>query len=58
VRAVVLTGTGGPDVLRVEERPDPPVGAGEVRIPVRAAGINFADTLGERRNVGKVVLFS
>jgi NADPH:quinone reductase-like Zn-dependent oxidoreductase len=45
-------------VLRVEERPDPPVGAGDVRIPVRAAGINFADTLGERRNVGKVVLFS
>ena len=32
-------------VLRVEERPDPPVGPGEVRIAVRAAGINFADTL-------------
>jgi NADPH:quinone reductase-like Zn-dependent oxidoreductase len=45
VRAVVLTGTGGPDVLRVQERPDPPVGPGEVRIAVRAAGINFADTL-------------
>lgn len=45
MRAVVLTGTGGPDVLRVEERPDPPVGPGEVRIAVRAAGINFADTL-------------
>jgi NADPH:quinone reductase-like Zn-dependent oxidoreductase len=45
VRAVVLTGTGGPDVLRGEERPDPPVGAGEVRIAVRAAGINFAETL-------------
>ena len=45
MRAVVLTGTGGPDVLRVEERPDPPVGPGEVRIAVKAAGINFADTL-------------
>jgi NADPH:quinone reductase-like Zn-dependent oxidoreductase len=45
MKAVVLTGTGGYDVLRVEERPDPPVGAGEVRIAVRAAGINFADTL-------------
>ena len=45
MRAVVLTGTGGPEVLQVQERPDPPVGAGEIRIAVRAAGINFADTL-------------
>jgi NADPH:quinone reductase-like Zn-dependent oxidoreductase len=45
MKAVVLTGTGGYDVLRVEERPDPPVGPGEVRIAVRAAGINFADTM-------------
>jgi NADPH:quinone reductase-like Zn-dependent oxidoreductase len=45
VRAVVLTGHGGPEVLEVEERPDPEVGPGEVRIAVKAAGINFADTL-------------
>jgi NADPH:quinone reductase-like Zn-dependent oxidoreductase len=45
VRAVVLTGTGGPEVLRVEERPDPVAGPGDVRIAVRAAGINFADTM-------------
>jgi synaptic vesicle membrane protein VAT-1 len=45
VKALVLTGSGGPEVLRVEERPDPPVGPGEVRIAVRAAGINFADTM-------------
>jgi synaptic vesicle membrane protein VAT-1 len=45
VRAVVQTGTGGPEVLQVQERPDPPVGPGEVRIAVRAAGINFADTM-------------
>ena len=45
MKAVVLTGHGGPDVLQVEERPDPPVGAGEVRIDVKAAGINFADTM-------------
>ncbi|MGV1047421.1 MAG: synaptic vesicle VAT-1 family membrane protein [Solirubrobacterales bacterium] len=45
MRAVVLTGTGGPEVLRVQERPDPVAGAGEVRIAVRAAGINFADTM-------------
>ena len=31
--------------MQVQERPDPPVGPGEVRIAVKAAGINFADTL-------------
>jgi NADPH:quinone reductase-like Zn-dependent oxidoreductase len=45
MRAVVLTGTGGPEVLQVQERPDPVVGPEEVRIAVRAAGINFADTM-------------
>ena len=41
----MITRHGGPEVLAVEERPDPPVGAGEVRVAVRAAGINFADLM-------------
>jgi synaptic vesicle membrane protein VAT-1 len=45
VKALVQTRNGGPEVLQVEERPDPAVGPGEVRIAVRAAGINFADTM-------------
>ena len=45
MKAVVLTRTGGPGVFEVLERPDPAVGAGEVRIAVRAAGLNFADTM-------------
>jgi synaptic vesicle membrane protein VAT-1 len=45
MRAVVLTGHGGPEVLQVQERPDPPLTPGEVRIAVKAAGINFADTM-------------
>ncbi len=45
MRAVVITKTGPPEVLKVEQRPDPPVGPGEVRIAVKAAGINFADTV-------------
>ena len=45
MKAVVLTGHGGPEVIEVQERPEPAVGAGEVRIAVRAAGINFADTM-------------
>ena len=39
------TRNGGPEVLQVQERPDPSVGPGEVRIAVKAAGINFADTM-------------
>src|SRR6187200_3139770 len=45
MRAVVITRHGPPEVLQVQERPDPPVGRGEVRVAVKAAGINFADTL-------------
>lgn len=45
MRAVVITEHGGPEVLRVLDRPDPPVGPGDVRIAVKAAGVNFADTL-------------
>lgn len=45
MRAVVITKHGGPGVLEVQERPDPTLGAGEVRIDVAAAGINFADVM-------------
>jgi len=41
----VQTGNGGYEVLQVQERPDPPVGPGELRIAVKAAGVNFADTM-------------
>jgi NADPH:quinone reductase-like Zn-dependent oxidoreductase len=45
MRAVVITKHGGPGVLQVQERPDPELGAGQVRIAVAAAGINFADVM-------------
>lgn len=45
MKALVQTGNGGPEVLQVQERPDPTAGVGEVRIAVKAAGINFADTM-------------
>ncbi|HTW42120.1 MAG TPA: medium chain dehydrogenase/reductase family protein [Solirubrobacteraceae bacterium] len=45
MQAVVITKHGGPGVLQVQERPDPELGAGEVRIDVAAAGINFADVM-------------
>ena len=45
MRQVVTTGNGGVEVLRVEEKPDPQPMADEVRVHVRAAGLNFADIL-------------
>src|SRR6201996_9187014 len=46
MRAVVVTKRGDPSVLRVQQRPDPPApGPGQLRIAVRAAGVNFADHL-------------
>src|ERR1019366_5771027 len=45
MRTVVITKHGGPGVLQVQERPDPPLGPGQVRIAVAAAGINFADVM-------------
>jgi synaptic vesicle membrane protein VAT-1 len=45
MRAVVIPRYGPPEVLEVRELPDPSVGRGDVRIAVKAAGINFADTM-------------
>ena len=43
MRAVVLRETGGPEVLRLEEVPDPTPGEGEVLVRVTAAGVNHYD---------------
>jgi NADPH:quinone reductase-like Zn-dependent oxidoreductase len=43
VRAVVIHETGGPEVLRVEEVPEPEPAEGEVLIRVEAAGVNRFD---------------
>ncbi|MCW2527695.1 MAG: qor [Pseudonocardiales bacterium] len=45
VRAVVITRPGPPEVLQVQEVPDPSPGAGEVVIDVLASAINRADLL-------------
>src|SRR5690349_12592524 len=45
MRAVVITRHGPPDVLAVQERPDPVCGPGQVRVEVRAAGLNFAEVM-------------
>jgi putative PIG3 family NAD(P)H quinone oxidoreductase len=45
VRAVVITTPGGPEVLSLEEVPDPVPGEGEVLVEVAAAGVNPADVM-------------
>lgn len=45
MRAVVFTGAGGNEVVRLEERPDPRPGSQDVVVRVRFAGLNPADTL-------------
>jgi len=45
MRAVVITGYGGPEVLQVVEVPDPVPGPDEVRVRVRSSALNRADLL-------------
>ncbi len=45
MRQVWITKAGAPEVLQVKEAPDPTPAAGELRIRVEAAGINFADIM-------------
>lgn len=48
MRQIWITGHGGPEKLQVREAPDPQPANGELRIRVKASGINFADILARR----------
>lgn len=45
MKQIFITGHGGPEKLQLRESPDPTPGRGEIRIRVKASGINFADIL-------------
>jgi NADPH2:quinone reductase len=45
MRALVITQPGGPEVLAVQDRPDPSPSRGEVRVRVHATAVNRADLL-------------
>ncbi len=45
MRSVQINRFGGPEVFEVVENPTPTPGPGQVLVQVRAAGINFAETL-------------
>lgn len=46
MRQIWISRAGPPEVLHVREAPDPQAGPGQIRIRVRASGINFADLMG------------
>jgi NADPH:quinone reductase len=52
MRAVVYSQPGGPEVLRVVERPVPEPGPGEVRTAVRVSGVNPTDWKARRGGGG------
>jgi NADPH2:quinone reductase len=43
MRAVVVTGTGGPEVLELQDWAAPAAGAGEIVVDVSHAGVNYRD---------------
>ena len=45
MKAVEISQPGGPDVLKLVDRPDPVPGMGEVLIKVAAAGVNRPDLM-------------
>jgi NADPH:quinone reductase-like Zn-dependent oxidoreductase len=45
MRAVWIKKFGGPQVLEVRDGPDPTPGPGQVRVSVRACGLNFAEVM-------------
>ncbi len=48
MKQVVTTATGGPEVLALRETEDPVPSGSQLRIRVKAAGINFADIMARR----------
>ncbi|MGO4428084.1 alcohol dehydrogenase catalytic domain-containing protein, partial [Streptomyces sp. MCAF7] len=54
MKAIVINEAGGPEVLRLQERPTPRPGPGEVLVDVRVAGVNFFDTAIRRQALAEV----
>jgi len=50
MRAIVMNGTGGREMLEYVERPDPVPGPGEALVEIAFAGVNFMD-IGVRQGV-------
>jgi NADPH:quinone reductase len=51
MRAIVMNGMGGREMLEYVERPDPVAGPGEALVEIALAGVNFMD-IGVRQGMG------
>ena len=45
MRAITITKHGGPEVLQIRESPDPSPAQGELRVRIKACGLNFAELM-------------
>src|SRR5256885_16372151 len=45
MRGLLSRRPGGPETLELDEIPEPVAGSGQVRVAVRACGVNFPDLL-------------
>ena len=52
MKAVVVTRSGGPEVLEVRDEPEPTPGAGQLLVDVEAIGVNFRDIYEREGNYG------
>ena len=50
MKAIVMREFGGPEVLKIEERPVPAPGEGQVLVRIKAVGVNPADTYARAGN--------
>ena len=57
MRAIVVREAGGPEVLRIEEVPDPVVDKGYVLVRVAAAAVNHVD-ISQRAGMGATLPFT
>lgn len=52
VRAVVVTRSGGPEVLEIRDEPPPGAGPGQLLVDVEAVGVNYRDIYEREGNYG------
>ncbi|MHB2147582.1 quinone oxidoreductase family protein [Calditrichota bacterium LG25] len=48
MKAILLEGKGGPEVLKLKEVPEPKPGKGQVRVKLDYAGVNYAEILSRK----------
>ena len=58
MRAIRVHQTGGPELLQLEEIDLPQPGPGEVRVMIRAVGVNFIDIYNRKGQYKSCLLYT